>query len=299
MDIIESGISIEDADLSYEGLMEIERQDKERWRRLQASYTQEDRLKSFNKRSILTKEAVIEEVNLLIADVEAQIESASGDQQQYLNTKRDFLRRFVERIQSTVLFDKLEPWWAYRYKYNSRGATLELMHIDYRTMIFSEKGDYFCFPDTVFPVVSLEARTMGVDEYAKYLGKSEAAIRQGLRRGKYRSAFKVGQEWRISELCPPSTERGYQRASYEWETDLAGVPEDFAYIKAPAFIDISQDDDKQNFTIHIQPRHESDPNTRHFYRLGKTDKERLELFLISNPMVEVNDDEKIYDCRRI
>ena len=298
MDINESGISIEDADLSFEELEEMERQEKERWAKLQASYSPEDRLKLFNARSLLTKEAVIEDVNLRIAEVAAQIEPVSGDQQRYLKAKRDFLQKFVEQIQSTVLFATLEPWWAYQYRYNSRGITLELMHIDYRSMMICDKGDYFCFPDTIFPVVKLEARTMSVEEYAKYMGKSEAAIRQGLRRGKYRSAFKVGQEWRISELCPLSTERGYQRANYEWRTELAGVPEGFEYVKAPAFIDINQDEDKQNFTIYVHPWHEQDSYTRHFYRLGKTDKERLELFLISNPMVEVKDDEKIYDRRR-
>ena len=98
MDINESGISIEDADLSFEELEEMERQEKERWAKLQASYSPEDRLKLFNARSLLTKEAVIEDVNLRIAEVAAQIEPVSGDQQRYLKAKRDFLQKFVEQI---------------------------------------------------------------------------------------------------------------------------------------------------------------------------------------------------------
>ncbi len=295
----EIGISIEDSDLSYEELMEIEKQDRERWARLQVSFPEEARLKMFNDRSFLTKEAVVADIGLEIAALTAQAETATGEQQRYLTAKRDFFKRFTSEVQSTVLFEKLEPWWAYRYRYNSRGATLELAHIDYRQMMIYKEGDFFCLPDTVIPAVRTDAKTMTVEEYATYTGKTEAAIRQGLRRGKYRSAFKVGPEWRISELCLPSAGQRYKPAQYEWRSSLAGVPEGFEYLKAPGFVDISRDDDdRQSFSIYVHPWEDQGKNTRHFYRLSSVEKERLELFLISNPMVEVKDDEKIYDIRR-
>lgn len=278
-------------------LEEEERLNKEHLER-QASFTLEDKLRIFNVRSFLTKEEVIADIEIEIKQVEELIEVAVGDQLQYQNAKKEFLQRFIRLIRKTVLFEKLEPWWAYQYTFSSRGASLELIHVDYRKLVVRPEAedDYFCVPDTIFTVVRLDAKTMSIDEYAQYISKTEASIRQALRRGKYRSAFKLGQEWRISELCQPNTERGYSRGSYEWHTTLSGVPEGFEYIKEPGFVDIDQDsDDKQSFTIYI---HHWQGRDGHLYYLDKVSVERLERFLIANPMVIFTNDEKICNKRR-
>ncbi len=288
-------MDFEDRDLTYDEIEAEYRLQREEHAKQQAAFSPEDRLKIFNSCSFLSKGDVIEDIKTHLASAESEMSSASGGQLQYLKAKREFLQKLVDKIEKTVFFERLEPWWAYRYTLSSRGATVELMHVDYRCMEITSETDYFCIPDTTFPVVQLDAKTMSIEEYAAYTQKTEAAIRQGLRRGKYRSAYKDGLEWHISELCQPSTERGYSRGSYEWRTTLAGVPKGFEYIREPGFITISQDSDKQSFAVYVYPW---DEGKGHFHRLGKVEMERLELFLIANPFVVFRDDEKTFDRRK-
>ena len=289
-------MDFDDRELTYEEIEAEDKRQREEHAKWQASFSPEDRLRIFNSCSFLSKADVIADIKTLLAETEEQIESATRDCLLYLKAKRDFLNQFISRINHTVLFEKLEPWWAYRYVISSRGATLELMHMDYRNVVIEPGEDYFCIPDTTFAVVQHDAKTMSIEEYARYTGKTEASIRQALRRGKYRSAFKMGQEWRISELCQPNTERGYSHGAYEWHTSLVGVPDGFEYIKDPGFADLNQDGtEKQYFSAYV---YSWDKQEGHFHQLDKVEMERLEHFLIANPMVIFKDDEIIYDKRR-
>lgn len=289
-------MDFDDRELTYKEIEAEDKRQREEQAKWQASFSPEDRLRIFNRCSFLSKADVVADIKTLLAEIEDQIDSATRDHLLYLQTKRNFLNQFILRINRTVLFEKLDPWWAYRYVISSRGATLELMHMDYRKMVVRPDEDYFCIPDTTFAVVQHDAKTMSIEEYAQYMGKTEASIRQALRRGKYRSAFKMGQEWRISELCQPNIERGYSHGAYEWHTSLVGVPGGFEYIKDPGFADLNQDDtDKQSFTVYV---YSWDKHEGHFHQLDKVEVERLEHFLIANPLVIFKDDEKIYDRRR-
>ncbi|MCR5783594.1 MAG: hypothetical protein K6G90_12775 [Clostridia bacterium] len=289
-------MNCEDTNMFYEELETEEELRSETNAIRPASFTPEERLRIFNGCSFLTKGEIIEDVFLQVIEAEKLMETAAGDQLQYLKAKCNFLKQFIRRIEDTVLFNKLEPWWAYRYLLSSRGATLELMHMNRNKVVISSEDDYFCIPDTTFTVVQHDAKTMSIEEYAQYVGRTEAAIRQALRRGKYRSAFKMGQEWRISELCQPNIERGYSQGAYEWHTTLSGIPKGFEYIQDPGFADINQDDiDKQSFLVYVYSWNEQ---KGHFHQLDKVEMERLEHFLIAHPLVIFKNDEKIYDRRR-
>jgi hypothetical protein len=260
-----------------------------------ASFSEEDKLDIFNRQSFLTKDQVLADIVIELRSIEDLMETASGEPLRYLTTKRDFLKKFINRIAGTVLFEKLEPWWSYQYRLSSRGAVLELVHAGSKRAVLPD-GKIFAHPDTTLTVVEMLARTMTIEEYAKYSGKTEGSIRQALRRGKFRSAFKAGQEWRIPELCQPDFDRGYSKGMYEWETELADLPGGFEYLRAPTWIDISQDDaDKKAFTIYVFNRDNDDSP---FHHVDKTDMERLEHYLIANPFVIYREDEKVYQNRR-
>ena len=173
---------------------------------------------------------------------------------------------------------------------------LELAHYDYKKIAILTDETYFGIPNTTYTVLNVPAKTMSIEEYAEYSGKTEASIRQSLRRGKYRSAFKVGQEWRISELCEPNAKRGYEGGQYQWEMTLSDVPEAFKYISEPGFADITQEsDDKNMFILYVGHFSESGGS---FYSLNRVEMERLEHYLIANPLVVNKNDEKVHDKRR-
>lgn len=268
------------------------REERARW---QASFTDEDKLAIFCKQSFQTKEDVIADIQIEIHDLENDIKEVAGAKSRYLSTKREMLIRFISKIQKTILFNALEPWWAYQYVVCSRGIFLQLIHAGSKVLVRSE-DEVFYIPDTTFNVVELPAKTMSIEEYANYSGKTQASIRQALRRGKFRSAYKVGQEWRISELCEPDLSRGYSEVRYQWKTELTDIPDEFSYLREPTFIDITQDaEDKQRFVLYVHSQHMHD---NPYHTLGKTEMEWLEHYLIANPFVVYLDDEKKYDKRR-
>lgn len=267
------------------------REERAAW---QASFTKEDKLRIFNSISFLSKEDVIQDINYEITDLEKAVSIAEGSMIKYLSTKIAFLRKFIRKIEETILFSKLEPWWCYQYVLSSRGAFLNLVYVGTKVVVSPEDG-LFYVPMSDFTVVSVLAKTMTIDEYSVYSGKTAASFRQSLRRGKFRSAFKVGQEWRISELCEPTSVRGYSDGQYQWESELVDVPEGFEYIKEPGFINIMQrNDDKQFFII------EGLSNGQYFRneKVSKVDIERLEHYLIANPFVIFRNDEKKFIKRR-
>ena len=272
-------------------IINMTREERAAW---QASFTREDKLRIFNSISFLSKEDVIQDINYEITDLEKAVSFAEGSMIKYLSTKIAFLRKFIRKIEETILFSKLEPWWCYQYVISSRGAFLNLVYAGTKVVVSPEDG-LFYVPMSDFTVVSVLAKTMTIDEYSVYSGKTAASLRQSLRRGKFRSAFKVGQEWRISELCEPTSVRGYSDGQYQWESELVDVLEGFEYIKEPGFINIMQRyDDKQFFII------EGISNGQYFRneKVSKVDIERLEHYLIANPFVIFRNDEKKFIKRR-
>ncbi len=263
----------------------------------QSNYTYEEKLEIFSSCSFLSREHLVEDVKSEMADIAQQLSGANIAMSRYLSNKIRFLASFIDQMCHTAMFEKLEPWWAYQYVVSSRGIVLELVHYDYKKVAIISDESYFGIPNTTYTVLNIPAKTMTIEEYAEYTGKTEASIRQSLRRGKYRSAFKVGQEWRISELCEPNAKRGYELGQYVWETSLSDVPDAFEYIREPGFADITQGtDDKNSFILYVS--HYGEPGG-HFHTLNRVEMERLEHYLIANPLVVNKNDEKTYDKRRV
>lgn len=202
---------------------------------------------------------------------------------QYLS----LLKRFQHEIKNTILFMDLEDYWCYSYEINELGAKLRLEYIsnvDYDD--FDENGEPTSIsvtPGQTFELVTVSSALLSVEEYAAVYKVSVTTVRQWIRRGKIRSAIKSGREWSIPELVEVSG-RGYQSGSYSWTCHLSDLPEEFAFLADAQGIFICQNKEHKDF-FDITLSSKSLGSAQKF-QMSTVDKEKLELMLISHPLVK-------------
>ena len=204
---------------------------------------------------------------------------------QYLN----LMKRFQQEIENAILFMELEDYWCYSYEISELGAKLNLEYIsdvDYDD--FDEDGE----PTSVstvaaqsFELVTVRSMLLSVEEYAAVYNVSATTVRQWIRRGKIRSAIKNGREWSIPELAEVSG-RGYQSGSYFWNCHLNDLPEEFAFLAESRGVTICQDEENKDiYNIFVWPLTLGSDKK---IQMPISDKERLELMLISHPLVKAD-----------
>ena len=260
---------------------------------LRRSPAEEERLTEFNAYSMTTKGSVLAHITDQIEQATAEMVKATGEKLRYFSVRRDYLEKFYTAVSRTILFERLEPWWAYEYHVSSRGIVLKLAHTNWQYYM-PEHSEALPGTDTSFTVVEVKAKALTIDEYAADRGIKPGAVRQSLRRGKIRTAYKMGQEWRIPELAQTETKRGYTTVNYQWSEELVGLPDGFEYLKGPTGIQITQeDDDKGKYRILVTAEIRTSDNGP-YHSVTQTEMERLEPFLIANPYVIYCDDEQIY-----
>lgn len=197
---------------------------------------------------------------------------------QYLS----LLKRFQHEVQNTILFLELEDYWCYSYEINELGAKLNLEYIssvDYDD--FDEDGEptsVSVMPGQTFELVTVPSALLSVEEYAAVYNVSVTTVRQWIRRGKIRSAIKNGREWSIPELAEVSG-RGYQSGSYSWTCHLNDLPDEFAFLNEAQSVFICQNkENKDLYDISV--------GVNQKIHMSTAGKERLELMLISHPLVK-------------
>ena len=220
----------------------------------------------------------------------------------YYSNMEEMIKGFMRKLVMTVLPKKLEPWWRYSYEISHKGIRLFLEHIasawlDEQTGIVDEET-----VDQVFPLISLEAKMLTVDEYAKLYEVEQVTVRQWIRRGKIREAEKAGKEWRISELTDVPRRARFEQATYRWIDDLKDVPTGFEQIHDFNEVQIV----KKDLNTVLKPGIEYvafltsralRKTERAAIELSESQREILETYLISNPDVLFTGNTRMYSYK--
>lgn len=220
----------------------------------------------------------------------------------YYSILEELIKAFMRKVYLTVLPRELEPWWRYSYELSHKGICLFLEHIN---TIWIE--DVTCEPqedtvDQVFPLVSVDAKMLTVEEYAKLYGVEQVTVRQWIRRGKIREAEKAGKEWRISELTDvPGRFNAYAEASYKWIVELKGIPAGFEYLKVYDMVTIQKRNpdecnDGKEYQLVLSSR-ASRRDASVTMEISEKQRETLEQYLISNPDVLYTGNTKVYNYK--
>ena len=256
--------------------------------------SEEEKLDFYNETALRTKEDILKDIDSLIAKSDAKAETKEKHSQAFYERYKDLLNRFRDEIEKCTFPQKLEDWWRYEYEVRESGITLSLKHAD---MFDIERDDYiFEHMDTTFTLKQIKAKLLTVEQYAQAYGVTTTTVRQWIRRGKIRTAIKLGSEWRIPELAE-ITERGYKSGHYERKEYLTDVPAEYAFINDYDYIDIDQNEEhKEYFDLCFSKKFDSAKVPREewekYYKeiqLDQKEREKLELYLISNPLVEASE----------
>lgn len=136
------------------------------------------------------------------------------------------LKNFRNQVETRKLFPLKDSDWQYAVIVRGIGISLAMEHITTKYSGTSVEDDI----DERYEMINSKAELLTVEEYAELHKISHVAAVTRIRRGKIRSAVKVGKEWRIPSLAEP-VERGYKRAVYGWNDRLSGLPDRYKVIE--------------------------------------------------------------------
>ena len=252
--------------------------------------TDEDIQEDFDESMLRTKEDILKDIGSLLKEIETKSQTDTEHSNAYYTRYTDLILRFKAEIEKRTFPDKMVGWWAYSYDVLETGVTLELIH--YYTPGLNDEGyiDSLC-AETKFELLHIKTKLLTVEQYAQAYDVTTTTVRQWIRRGKLRSAVKQGSEWRIPELAEISN-RGYSWAQYTRNEFLSDAPEEYAFINDYDFISIDQNkENKGFFTVSFNIRSDDPEEIGAHHKelqMDQKEREKFELFLISNPFVSAS-----------
>lgn len=242
--------------------------------------TEEDKMAVFNEDMLRTKADLLWIIDYLLKKIEENSKKETKHSPAYYSRYMNLVERFKDKVEKTVFPEKLEELWHYDYDIRETGITLTLEHVD--SFDLDDEGNIdFVMADTVFELMHIKAELLTVEQYAQAYGVTTTTVRQWIRRGKIRTAVKQGNEWRIPELAEV-IDRGYRYIQYKWDEYLTGFPEEYAFINDYNLISIEQNTEhKDIFDVCFSGKNEEEKHVQ----MEKTEREKFELLLISNPFI--------------
>ena len=247
--------------------------------------TEQDKLDAFDEDMMRTKADIIGNIKALLREIDIAKRGDSRHSQVYYSHYQGLLKQFMKIVTKCVFPERLEDWWYYSYEVEETGITLRLKHVQHFNL--NNEGFFDSFSiDTSFDLIKVSSKMMTVDQYAAVYEVTPTTVRQWIRRGKIRTAVKMGSEWRIPELAEVR-ERGYKMAYYHWDDVLTDIPKEFEFLNDYSGVTIEQDSgNKELFNACFSGGEKRKKITEKNIQMNKKERERMELILISNPYVK-------------
>ena len=245
----------------------------------------------FNQVAIRSKEDVLAKLAEMAYDIEKNDDRKNlfgeefGLHNQVEKRAVSIIARFYKGVEAKKFFDNLEPWWCYQFELDEMGAVLYLNYMD--SILLYDNGATTTIVDSTVEYGKMKARALTVSEYAKLYDVSEITVRQWIRRGKLRCAFKAGNEWRVPELSK-KVGRGYTNGNYIMDPVLENEPAEYPFLKGVKYIHIDQNkQDKKVFDISLvgeNTEYTLEPDLQ----MNTKEREGFEHYLVSHPLCKSN-----------
>ncbi|MHA0856329.1 helix-turn-helix domain-containing protein [Paenibacillus sp. CMAA1364] len=196
----------------------------------------------------------------------------------------DLCERFQNALDNCSLPQLTDDWWFYDYERINDGIDLRLYFCEefdidengMESMIFTEG----------FTLLSVKCDYVNVEQFATINNVTEITVRQWIRRGKLRTAKKVGRDWLIPSIAVKPV-RGFSPASYYWDQLPMVLSDSFPFLIGYKCIYIFQNEQvKQQFDCILGYPGQND---RMKTTLTTTEREKLELALISSSVIRVEE----------
>lgn len=244
----------------------------------------EEAFRFIEEHLICSREKLLQTIRKRRGDAQEMAKTDRKHSAAYYSVLDTMFEKLLEETEKTVLFEKLEPGWIYSFYIYSQGARLELEHVGYIHQYEDGRFGSMIF-NSCFTILTIPCKLLTLDEFARIYGVERNTVLQWIRRGKLRSVRRIGREWRISELSEIPG-RKYVSGTFTWTEELTDLPEEYAFLRKPASIIITPDeDDSKKFMVAIW-RATDDPHCSYWRGLTTKEREKLELLLLSHPLVE-------------
>ena len=202
-------------------------------------------------------------------------ESETGVSDAMRERRLKLCQRFMDKLQTCHLPTQTEPHWFYEYDFEDASIELNLC----QATELEWKNDSLAMAYEVeFTLICVQCEMLSVDEFARLYGVTPVTVRQWIRRGKLRTARKVGGEWVIPELADKPG-RGYSPAWYIMKEPGAISIEEYPFVEHSTMIFINQDDEDKDL-FHVRFVNE-EKKMRQVLDLGRKDTEAFECALIA------------------
>ena len=258
--------------------------------------TDEEKLDLFNEMAIRTKGDLLKEIVSLYIKIDKESKEDSKHSAAFYDRYKDLVMRFRNKVAKSTFPKNLEDWWEYSYDIRGTGATLNLSHI--KSFDVDADDTVSALVDTRFELMNIRTPLLTVEQYAQSYGVTETTVRQWIRRGKIRSAIKMGSEWRIPELAE-IMKRGYTDGHYARKEYLSDIPAEYAFFNDYDYVDICQNrENKGLFDLCFSKKfdimdytdeEEAFAQNIRNVQMSREEREKFELYLIANPFVESRD----------
>lgn len=198
---------------------------------------------------------------------------------------KDCLEKMLEKLADFDLPDLSGQYWRYTYTFTGTGIELEMEHLGC-VIVSQEEVEYHTeIADGSIRVFSVNCRLLSVEEYAKLKHVENVTVRQWIRRGKISSAFKQGSEWLIPELAYVA-QGNYQEKMFILPPELQNLPEQFSYLKGISTVKIKKNPGVDTYKIRLTPRSSDSGTFRIEDEISAGEREKLELYLISESSIK-------------
>ena len=196
--------------------------------------------------------------------------------------------KLIENKSFPILKDGL---WGYYVEYNQSIVNLNLTKYE-ETFHYADNDE--CFPTyeiiEEYSLVSVEPNLLSIGEYAQNYHVDPRTVTQWIRRGKIKTAKKIGNTWMIPETAD-TPQRGYNSdGMYILNNDIRPLSDDYPFLQGIKWLKIEQDDeDKKKYFIICHTKDEGFISTEdigYIQEYIQKDKEKFELALITHPGVK-------------
>lgn len=199
----------------------------------------------------------------------------------YCETMENILNDFIAKVEVNPIMTITDPWWGYSIEMENNKMELFLCRIDRISFTIAEDNKITCKwinKRGNYSVCKSSCKKLTVEEYADKYGVKPVTVRQWIRRGKLRSAEKIGSEWKIPELSD-IPKRGYLPGHYYLnENCTEELPKEYQYLAKAFIMMISQSiADRNIYEVHCF----SKKGNYEKIQINEKEREKLELFLIS------------------
>ncbi len=230
-------------------------------------------------KAITTKAEIVKEVEKRVEAIRAGEGVEAGKTVKSHLAFLEFSERFLERVKNTHLPEIVTEGWELGFCITESYATLYLQLVDIKKKAKKKSYDYSILE--TFDLIEMKPKMVTVEDYAGLHDVNVVTVRQWIRRGKLRKAQKYGNEWRIPEFTEPAAGK-YRDGIFSWHEKLQNLLPEYDDLNDYRQIAITQAD-SDTYKVAFMSK---DTKKNKVLKMNTKEREKLELWLISNPFVK-------------